>query len=179
VGVVGDKGDKGDKGEKGEKGDQGIQGVAGTPGAPGAPGTNGKDAPQGKLLWATYGPTNELGRHHDVTAQFSKDLMQPSYPGFGRTVVANGYYTKPSVDRMYDQVGDVAYGAPKSVFIGYTDSSGAYQESHLDDSFGTIPGSFIKNLRASIGLVDDAPAQTAFQQQTAANAAAQAAGPTK
>jgi hypothetical protein len=136
-------------------------------------------------MYATYGagPTQV-----DVTGHFTQDVMQASDPKFAAALPKLGLpsdfaYTGPA-DRMYDHVGDVAYGRKKYVNYGYTDASGGYHQDVIDDSFGTVPGTLIKSLRQTMGLQDAtapvvAPAQTAFQQQTAANAAWQATQPTK
>jgi hypothetical protein len=82
--------------------------------------------------------------------------------------------------RIYDTTGDVAYGSAKSVRYGYTDAAGNYKQDTINDTFGTIPGSLIKSLRAAMGLVDAphvASAQAAAPpaQQPAQSAAAAAA----
>jgi hypothetical protein len=169
VGVVGPKGDKGDPGAAGPKGDQGIQGVAGPggpkgaegpAGAPGAPGAPGRDASNGKLLWATYGAGN---KRVDATGFFNENLMRPSDAKLTKFVAGvqqrQGWPSDPDWEynenpRIYDKVGDVAYGANKTVQYGYTDSAGNYNSDIIRDTFGTIPGSLIKSLRASMGLVD-------------------------
>ena len=54
--------------------------------------------------------------------------------------------------RMYDSVGDPASGLIKRVEIAYTDSTGTVKRMYINDTFGTVTGRDIEQLRVAMGL---------------------------
>ena len=141
-------------GPPGPEGPPGAPGAAGAPGAPGAPGAAstvpGPAGPRGdssKILWATYG-AGPVQR--DVTGLVTRDVMIPSEPQLKPFLP--GIYANPSLDKMYERVGDVWPGAQKAVYMGYTDAGGQYKTTQTGDSAGTISGQFVQNIRRDMGL---------------------------
>lgn len=80
----------------------------------------------------------------------TRDVMIPSEPQLKPFLPA--IYANPSLDKMYERVGDVWPGVQKAVYMGYTDAAGQYKTTQTGDSAGTISGQFVQSIRKDMGL---------------------------
>jgi hypothetical protein len=110
---------------------------------------------KGRILWATYGAPN-TNQKSDVTGIITQHVTNPSIQNWLNG--NSGYYTS-FTDRMYDHVGDPAYGKRKELTISYVNSTGEVKTTGVGDppgggNWGTIGGATIRGLRREMGLVD-------------------------
>ena len=117
--------------------------------------TTAAESGKGKILWATYGAPNS-NQKADVTGIITQHVMNPSIQNWlnGRS----DYYTS-FTDRMYNHVGDPAYGKTKELTISYANRVGEVKKIYVEDppgggNWGTISGATIRGLRRDMGLVD-------------------------
>ena len=117
--------------------------------------TTAAESGKGKILWATYGAPNS-NQKSDVTGIITQRVMNPSIQNW---LNGNSDYYTSFTDRMYNHVGDPAYGKTKELTISYANRVGEVKKINVEDppgggNWGTISGATIRGLRRDMGLVD-------------------------